>query len=145
MAGHTIWADEINKAGGVCGRQIELDVRDHGSAAETAKVQYADLEPKVVGFPELFGASTIAALYRDLINRQSSAVALSYSSELLSNPYVLIAGTTYDVEMINGLNYLMSKGMLKKGDTLEHICIGGQYGNNGLLGSEYSRRSTASS
>lgn len=62
---------------------------------------------------------------------------LSKSSELLSNPYVIIPATTYDVAMINGLSNLMEQGKIHDGDTIGHIWLDGEYGANGLCGAQY--------
>lgn len=137
QSGHQMWVEEVNKAGGVCGRQIKLDTLDHGYKADTATIQFPDMEPNVAGFMELLGSPVIAALKTDINDKKVTTMAVSWSSELLDQPYVTIVGTTYDLEMINGLNYLLEKGDLKKGDTIGHIYIDGEYGGNGLLGSKY--------
>src|SRR5262249_11313907 len=46
-------------------------------------------------------------------------------------------GTTYDVEQIDGLSYLQSRGLIKDGDTIGHIYIDSEYGRNGLAGSTF--------
>ena len=137
QAGHKIWADEVNAKGGICKRQIKIDTVDHGYAADKATIQFPDMEPKVAGFLELLGSPVIAALKTDINDKQVTTVAVSWSSELLDQPYVVIVGTTYDVEQINGLNYLLEKGDIKKGDTIGHIYIDGEYGGNGLRGAQY--------
>ncbi|MBA3742644.1 ABC transporter substrate-binding protein [Sporichthya sp.] len=137
QAGHKMWVDEVNAKGGVCARQIQLESRDHGYKAETATIQFPDLEPNVAGFMELLGSPMIAALKTDINDKQVTTMAVSWSSELLDQPYVIIVGTTYDLEIINGLDYLLEKGDLKKGDTIGHIYIDGEYGANGLAGSKY--------
>jgi ABC-type branched-subunit amino acid transport system substrate-binding protein len=137
QAGHKIWVDEVNAAGGICGRQIKTETLDHGYKAETATIQFPDMEPKVAGFLELLGSPIIAALKTDINDKQVTTMAVSWSSELLDQPYVIIVGTTYDLEQINGLDYLMEKGLLKKGDKIGHIYIDGEYGGNGLAGSKY--------
>jgi hypothetical protein len=50
---------------------------------------------------------------------------------------VVIPGTTFDVEMINGLSYLMGQGKLVDGDTIGHIWVDGEYGANALRGTQY--------
>jgi ABC-type branched-subunit amino acid transport system substrate-binding protein len=137
VQGHQIWETEINDKGGVCDRKIKLEIRDHGYKADTAKVQFPDIEPKVLGFMSLLGSPVNAALKQDMIDKKTTAIALSWSSQILDNPYVIIPGTTYDIEMINGLSYLMEEGKLSDGDTIGHIYIQGEYGENGLRGAEY--------
>jgi ABC-type branched-subunit amino acid transport system substrate-binding protein len=137
VQGNQIWINEINAAGGICGRKITLKVRDHGYDAGKAKIQYAELEPTVLGFMQILGSPVTAALRQDLIDNETTAVALSWSSQILDNPYVIIPGTTYDLEMINGLSYLMEQGKIRDGGTIGHIWIDGEYGANGLRGTQY--------
>ncbi|MGH3755095.1 MAG: ABC transporter substrate-binding protein [Pseudonocardiaceae bacterium] len=137
VQGNQIWINESNAAGGICGRKIKLEVRDHGSDAGQAKIQYPELEPTVLGFMQILGAPVTAALRQELIDNETTAVALPGSSEILDNPYVIIPGTTYDLEMINGLSYLMAQGRIRDGDTIGHIWIDDAYGANGLRGTQY--------
>jgi len=136
-AGNQLWADDVNAAGGICNRKIKLEVVDHGYKAATAKTLYPQLEPKILGLVQLLGSPVVAALKQDLLDDNLTAVPASWSSELLDNPNIMMIGTTYDLEIINGLAYLQQKGLLADGDTIGHIYIDGDYGGNGLRGSKY--------
>lgn len=137
LAGNEIWVDQVNAAGGVCDRKIELVVRDHGYDADAGLVAYQELEPQVLGFMHVLGSPINAALDQKYEENQTIANALSWSSFILKNPYIIVPGTTFDVEMINGLSFLMEQGKIKPGDTIGHIYLEGEYGENGLLGAEY--------
>ncbi|WP_405059461.1 ABC transporter substrate-binding protein [Kribbella sp. NBC_01505] len=135
--GNELWAKDVNAAGGVCGRQIKLETVDHGYKADTAKTLYPQIEPKVLGFVQLTGSPVMAALGKDIETDKVTTTPASWSSELLGNPYAMIVGTTYDIEMIDGMSYLQEKGMLADGDSVGHIYVDGEYGANGLRGSKY--------
>ncbi|MGQ0632241.1 MAG: ABC transporter substrate-binding protein [Sporichthyaceae bacterium] len=135
--GHQIWVSDVNAAGGVCGRQIRLETRDHGYKAELAKVQFSDVEPKVAGFLQLLGSPMLIALLGDIDSAAVTTTAVSWSSQLLDQANIMVVGTTYDVEIINGLSYLLKEGMIAEGDTIGHIYIDGEYGGNGLRGAQY--------
>ncbi|GAA0634426.1 ABC transporter substrate-binding protein [Sporichthya brevicatena] len=135
--GHHMWANEVNAAGGICNRQVAIETLDHGYQADTATIQFPDIEPKVAGFLEVLGASVIAALSPDINEKEVTTLAVTWSSELLGQPYVTIVGTTFDLEMINGLDWLLEKNKIAKGDTIGHIYVEGDYGTNGLAGSRY--------
>lgn len=137
LHGQQLWIKETNAAGGICQRKITLKVGDYQDNAVQASIQYTALEPKVLGFMHVAGSSATAALSQHLIDNETTAVALSASSELLSNPYVVIPATTYDIEMINGLSSLMEQGKIRDGDTIGHIWLDGAYGANGLRGAQY--------
>ncbi|MGH3823746.1 MAG: ABC transporter substrate-binding protein [Pseudonocardiaceae bacterium] len=135
--GQQLWIKETNDAGGICQRKITLKIGDYQDNAVQAAASYTALEPKVLGFMHIVGASATAALSQRLIDNETTVVALSASSELLSNPYVIIPATTYDIEMINGLSYLTEQGKIHDGDTIGHIWLEGEYGANGLRGAQH--------
>src|SRR5947209_693839 len=135
--GQQVWVKETNTAGGICGRKIKLEIRDDEDDVSKAKTQYAALEPTVLGFMQVLGSSVTTALSQSLIDNETTAIVLSRSSDLLSNPYVIIPATTYDVEMINALSYLMEQGKIHDGDTVGHLWLDGEYGTNGLRGARY--------
>jgi ABC-type branched-subunit amino acid transport system substrate-binding protein len=135
--GEQLWIKQTNATGGICHRKITLTVGDYQDNAVQATRRYTALEPKVLGFMQIAGSSATAALSQRLIDDETTVVALSASSELLSNPYVIIPATTYDIEMINGLAYLMEQGKIHDGDAIGYVWFDGEYGANGLRGAQY--------
>jgi ABC-type branched-subunit amino acid transport system substrate-binding protein len=126
-----------NAAGGVCNRTVNLIVKDHGYDPQKAVVQYRDLAPKVAGLQQLLGSPITAALLPTLKSDRMISLLSAWPSSLLSNDFVVEIGAPYDIEMINGLDYLKSKGMIKSGDKIGHVYYEGEYGENGLKGSKY--------
>ena len=94
QAGETLWLDEINAAGGVCGRQIKVDSRDHGYKADQATILFPEVEPKVAGLLEVLGSPVIAALKADFAEKQLTSSALAFSSQLLDQQYVVVPSAT---------------------------------------------------
>ncbi|WP_153505136.1 ABC transporter substrate-binding protein [Cumulibacter manganitolerans] len=134
--GDEIWADEINAAGGICGRKIKLDTVDIAYKAENAVPTYQTQKTKVLGLLQVIGAPAMAALKSQVTTDKVLTTASSPSSVNLDSPSILMVGTTYDVEMINGWSYLAKTGKVKDGDTVGHIYIDSEYGQNGLLGTK---------
>ena len=67
-------------------------------------------------------------------------IPAAWARSLTENPQNAVVGATYDVEMINGLDYLLKQGKIKEGDKLGHIYFEGEYGENGLAGLEVLRQ-----
>jgi ABC-type branched-subunit amino acid transport system substrate-binding protein len=126
-----------NALGGVCGRKVNLIVDDHGYDPQKAVVQYRDLSPKVAGLQQLLGSPITAALLPTLKSDSMISLLSAWPSSLLGNNFIIEIGAPYDIEMINGLDYLKSKGMIKSGDKIGHLYFEGEYGENGLKGSKY--------
>ena len=136
QANQLFWKQQ-NAKGGVCGRKVQLIVKDHGYDPQKAVVQYRDMSQNVAGLQQLLGSPITAALLPTLKSDSMLSLLSAWPSSLLSNDNIIIVGTTYDIEMINGLDYLLSKGLIKKGDKIGHLYFEGEYGENGLKGSKY--------
>jgi ABC-type branched-subunit amino acid transport system substrate-binding protein len=126
---------EQNAKGGVCSRQVKLVVKDHGYDPQKAVVQYRELS-NVAGLQQLLGSPITAALLPQLKNDHMISFLAAWPSSLLTNDFVIEIGTSYDVELINGLGYLLKQGKIKKGDKIGHVYFEGEYGENGLKGSK---------
>ncbi|HEX4760000.1 MAG TPA: ABC transporter substrate-binding protein [Thermoleophilaceae bacterium] len=127
---------ERNAAGGVCGRTVNLIVKDHGYDPQKAVVQYRDMAPKVAGLNQLLGSPITAALLPTLKSDSMISLLSAWPSSLLGNDFVVEIGAPYDIELINGLDYIKGKGMIKSGDKIGHLYFEGEYGENGLKGSK---------
>jgi ABC-type branched-subunit amino acid transport system substrate-binding protein len=136
QANRLFWK-ERNAQGGVCNRTVNLVVKDHGYDPQKAVVQYRQLSGDVAGLQQLLGSPITAALLPSLKSDQMISLLAAWPSSLLPNDNIIITGTTYDVEMINGLDYLLDQGKLKQGDSIGHVYFEGEYGENGLKGSKF--------
>ncbi|ORT58347.1 ABC transporter substrate-binding protein [Streptomyces sp. CB03238] len=133
-----LYVKQLNAKGGVCGRTVELTVRDHGYDPQKALAGYTELEPKVLGFPQFIGSPFVAAV-KPRVDGQDKGLVLpqAWSASLLGSPYIRVIGTTYDIETINAVDFLLKEKGLKKGDKLGHVYFEGDYGENALKGSKY--------
>jgi ABC-type branched-subunit amino acid transport system substrate-binding protein len=133
--GRNLFWDAKNADGGVCDRKVEFVVKDHGYNAQNAVTAYAQVKDEVLALDELLGSPMIAGLLPDLEADKMLTMAASWSSSLLANPYIVITGSTYDVEMINGIHWLIEHKGLAEGDKIGHIYLEGDYGENAVAGS----------
>ncbi|MFI6120904.1 ABC transporter substrate-binding protein [Streptomyces sp. NPDC051064] len=133
-----LWVKETNKAGGICGRQIELAVRDHGYDPQKAIGAYTELEPEVLGFTQFIGSPFVAAV-ESRIDGQDKGIVLpqAWSANLVGSKYVRVIGATYDVETINLIDFLLDEKRIAKGDKIGHVYFEGDYGENALAGSKH--------
>jgi ABC-type branched-subunit amino acid transport system substrate-binding protein len=126
---------EQNAKGGACQRTVKLVVKDHGYDPQKAVVQYRELS-NVAALHQLLGSPITAALLPSLKKDSMLSLLAAWPSSLLSNDFIIQIGASYDIEMINGLGYLMQEGKIAKGDKIGHVYFEGEYGENGLKGSE---------
>ncbi len=137
MEGANLYWDAKNKAGGICGRQIEIKVQDTGYDPQKAVAAYRQLSGDSIGLGLVLGSSIVKAL---LPSVQSDGMFLNFAgwtSDILPSENVAIAGTTYDIEAINAVDFLMTEKGIKDGDTVGHLYFEGDYGENALKGSKF--------
>jgi ABC-type branched-subunit amino acid transport system substrate-binding protein len=134
QAQQLFWQDQ-NKAGGVCGRKVDLVIKDHGYNVQNAVGLYQQTKDHVLAYQQLLGSPETAALLNSIAVDGVLTQTVGWSSVVLANPYVIMSGTTYDLEMINAIDWLMKHKGLKQGDKVGHIFLAGEYGENALTGS----------
>lgn len=137
VQGNQLVYDKANADGGICDRQIELIIKDHGYDTQRAVQLYAEVAPDVLGMTQLIGSPMTTALSPTLIEDEMVTAPASWASTLLENPYILMAGTTYDLEMINSVQYLVDEGLLAEGDSIGALYVEGEYGANGFAGVKF--------
>ncbi|MFI7336828.1 ABC transporter substrate-binding protein [Streptomyces sp. NPDC050085] len=132
-----LYVKQTNDAGGICGYQLKLTVRDHGYDPQKAVAGYTELSPKVLGFTQFIGSPFVAAVEQRIGRDKALVLPQAWSANLLGNPYVRVIGSTYDIETINAVDFLLTEKGLKKGDKLGHVYFEGDYGENALKGSKF--------
>ncbi|NUR39367.1 MAG: ABC transporter substrate-binding protein, partial [Streptomyces sp.] len=133
-----LYVKQLNAAGGVCGYQVALTIRDHGYDPQKAVSGYTELEPKVLGFAQFIGSPFVAAV-KQRVDGQDKGLVLpqAWSAALLGSPYIRVIGSTYDIETINAVDFLLQEKGIKKGDKIGHVYFEGDYGESALVGSRY--------
>jgi ABC-type branched-subunit amino acid transport system substrate-binding protein len=137
MEGATLYWDAKNADGGICGRQVELEVQDTGYDPQKAVAAYQQMSGDVVGLGLVLGSSITSALLPSVEQEGMFLNFAGWTSDILPNENVAIAGTTYDIEAINAVDFLMSEHGVKEGDTIGHLYFEGDYGENALKGSKF--------
>lgn len=133
-----LYWDQQNAKGGVCGKyQVKTDVKDHGYVVQNGVQLYSAMKSDVLAIEQTIGSPINVALDEQLKADSMVNIPEAWARSLTTNPENAVVGATYDVEMINGLDYLLKQGMIKEGDKLGHIYFEGDYGANGLAGSKY--------
>jgi ABC-type branched-subunit amino acid transport system substrate-binding protein len=140
VQGTQLYWNRQNAAGGVCGRKVEVVVKDHGYDPQKATTLYRSMSGDVLALQTVLGSPVVSAL-RPTVDQDGMFLGFAgWSSSVLGDPHIQLVGTTYDVEMINGLDYLMRTGAIASGDKIGHVYFVGDFGESALRGSEYFAR-----
>lgn len=132
-----LYFDQVNEAGGVCGRKVVPLVKDHAYNVQNAVTQYNQVQDRVLGLSQMLGSSTTAALLDQFTSDKVIVVPAAFASTLLSNKQIMMVASTYDYEMINLVDYALENKLINKGDKIGEIYIEGDAGANALQGAQY--------
>jgi ABC-type branched-subunit amino acid transport system substrate-binding protein len=122
----------------VCGKYtVEETVKDHGYDTQRGIQLYSSIHNDVLAIEQTIGSPINTGLLPQLETDHMVNIPAAWAQSLTESPQIAVVGATYEVEMINVLDYLLDEGKIKEGDKIGHIYFEGEYGEGGLAGSKY--------
>ncbi|MDP9390813.1 MAG: ABC transporter substrate-binding protein, partial [Actinomycetota bacterium] len=115
---------------------VELNVQDTGYVPQQGVQLYSGMRDSVLAMQQTIGSPINTALAPEYEADEIVNFPSAWSRTLTEIPGTGVLGATYDVEMSNGYSYLFEEGLLAEGDTVGHIYFEGEYGANGLAGTQ---------
>ncbi len=115
---------------------VTLDVQDTGYVPQQGVQLYSGMKDSVLAMQQTIGSPINAALAQDYTDDSMVNFPSAWAQTLTEIPGTGVLGATYAVEIANGYDYLFQQGLLKEGDTVGHIYFEGEYGANGLAGTQ---------
>jgi ABC-type branched-subunit amino acid transport system substrate-binding protein len=137
VQGTQLFWKEQNAAGGVCDRKVDVVVKDHGYDPQKAVALYREVSGDVLGLQTVLGSPVVSALKSSIGQDNMFAGFAGWSASVLGDEHFQLVGTTYDIEAITGLDFLMREKGVKSGDKVGHVYFEGDFGENALRGSKY--------
>ena len=135
------WRD-LNEAGGIAGRRVELLIADTTYAVDTHRDRYEELRDRVVMFAHSTGAPHTVGIAADLVADDRLAIpATWYSgwSDPAVGANVLETGSNYCLEAMNAISYVSEDHEASTGAT-PSIAIAtnpGDYGQDSAAGARH--------
>ncbi len=129
--------DQVNADGGICGRDVEVQVQDHGYDPQKAVALYRSMASQVVALQQVLGGPTSAAV---LPLAEADGLYLGghgWASVALEYENAQIPGTTYSVESANAIDYLVDELGLAPGAKVGVVYFVGDFGSDSLAGAQY--------
>lgn len=134
----TLYWEQQNTGEKVCGKYtVNRDVKDTGYVPQQGVQLYSSMRDGILAMQQTIGSPINTALGETHTNDTVVNFPSAWARNLTTFKGNGIVGATYDVEMVNAIGYALDKGLIKEGDTLGHIYFEGEYGANGLAGSQY--------
>lgn len=129
--------EQLNEDGGICGRSVEVDVRDTAYDVQKSVTQYAQLKDEVLGFPSVLGGPANAALKPNYARDDMTVIAITFTQTLLDSPNIMLSGPTSEYWVANGIDWLLEEGDIAEGDKVGVIYFAGESGVPVLNGAQY--------
>src|SRR5687768_8411566 len=115
---------------------VKLDIKDTGYVPQQGVQLYSGMKDGVLAMQQTIGSPINTALAPEYEADKIVNLPSAWAANLTEIPGTGVVGATYQVEIANGYEYLFEEGLLKEGDKVGHIYFEGEYGENGLAGSE---------
>jgi ABC-type branched-subunit amino acid transport system substrate-binding protein len=112
-------------------------VKDHGYVTQQGVSLYSAIHNDVLAIEQTIGSPINKALDPQFTADHMVNIPSAWAASLTNNEENAVVGATYQIEMINVLDYLLKQGKIKSGDKIGHIYFEGEYGAGGLEGSKY--------
>ena len=134
----TLYWEKQNAKGGVCNKyQVKLEVKDTNYQPQQGVQLYSQMKNDVLAMQQTIGSPINTALEPTYTADKITNIPSAWARNLTVPEGNAVTGATYDVEMVNGLDYALKQNKIKTGDRIGHIYFEGEYGANGLAGAKY--------
>jgi ABC-type branched-subunit amino acid transport system substrate-binding protein len=129
--------DQVNADGGICDRDVEIEVQDHGYDPQKAVSLYRSMSSNIVALQQVLGGPTSAAVL-PLAEQDSLYVGgVGWASSALAYENNQLPGASYSVEAANAVDYLVDELGVEEGSSIGVIYFVGDYGGDALAGAQY--------
>ena len=129
--------DQVNADGGICDRDVEMQVQDHAYDPQKAVSLFRSMSSDVVALQQVLGGPTSAAVL-PLADQESLYVGgVGWASTALEYETNQLPGASYSIQGANAIDYLVDELGIAEGDSVGVVYFVGDYGNDALAGAEY--------
>ncbi len=115
---------------------VKLNVQDTGYVPQTGVQLYSGMKDSILAMQQTIGSPINTALAPEYEADKMVNFPSAWAQTLTEIPGTGVVGATYAVEIANGYDFMFQKGLLNEGDTVGHIYFEGEYGANGLAGTQ---------
>ncbi len=135
---NSLFWEKQNAGAKVCGgKTVKLDIKDTNYRAEQGVQLYSGMKDNILAMQQTIGSPINTALEKSYETDKMVNLPSAWARNLTKPPGNGVVGATYDIEMVNVLDYALKEGKISQGDKLGHIYFEGEYGANGLAGAQF--------
>ena len=129
--------DQVNADGGICDRDVTVDVQDHGYDPQKAVTLYRSIAPDVVALQQVLGGPTSAAVL-PLAEQDGVYVGgVGWAGSALAYENNQLPGASNAIQAANAVDYMVDELDVPEGSSVGVVYFTGDYGNDALAGAEH--------
>ncbi|MCZ2835978.1 ABC transporter substrate-binding protein [Modestobacter sp. VKM Ac-2985] len=129
--------DQVNADGGVCDRDVVVDVQDHGYDPQRAVTLYRSMAPDVIALQQVLGGPTSAAVLPLAEQDDVYVGGVGWTGSALQYENNQLPGASYAIEAANAVDYLVDELGVPEGGSIGVVYFAGDYGGDALAGAEH--------
>jgi ABC-type branched-subunit amino acid transport system substrate-binding protein len=129
--------DQVNADGGVCDRDVVVDVQDHGYDPQKAVTLYRSMAPDVIALQQVLGGPTSAAVLPLAQQDEVYVGGVGWAGSALQYENNQLPGASYAIQGANAIDYLLDGLDVAEGSKIGVVYFAGDYGGDVLAGAEH--------
>src|SRR4051812_10333457 len=129
--------DQVNADGGICDRDVVVDVQDHGYDPQKAVTLYRSMAPDVVALQQVLGGPTSSAVLPLAQQDDVYVGGVGWAGSALQYENNQLPGASNAVEAANAIDYMVDQLGVAKGAKVGVVYFTGDYGGDALAGAKH--------
>ena len=129
--------DEVNANGGVCDRDVEVDVQDHGYDPQKAVTLYRSMAPDVIALQQVLGGPTSSAVLPLAQQDDLYVGGVGWAGSALQYENNQLPGASNAIEAANAIDYMVDELGVADGSKVGVVYFTGDYGGDALAGAQH--------
>ncbi len=129
--------DQVNADGGICDRDVVVDVQDHGYDPQKAVTLYRSMAPDVVALQQVLGGPTSAAVLPLAEQDDLYVGGVGWAGSALQYENNQLPGASNAIEAANAIDYMVDDLDVPEGAKVGVVYFTGDYGGDALAGAEH--------
>ncbi|RZU31950.1 ABC transporter substrate-binding protein [Blastococcus saxobsidens] len=129
--------DQVNADGGVCDRDVELQVQDHAYDPQKAVSLYRSMSSDIIALQQVLGGPTSAAVLPLADQDSMYAGGVGWASTALGYESNQLPGASYSIQGANAVDYLVDELGVAEGSSIGVVYFAGDYGADVLAGAQH--------
>ncbi|WP_432534403.1 ABC transporter substrate-binding protein [Kineococcus arenarius] len=129
--------DQVNADGGVCGRDVVVDVQDHGYDPQKAVTLYRSMAANVIALQQVLGGPTSAAVLPLAQQDDVYVGGVGWAGTTLQYENNQLPGASNAIQAANAVDHMVDELGVPEGSSIGVVYFSGDYGGDSLAGAEH--------